>query len=171
MDHDSPRCLGRIQVLQGCDCDLVRAPRQHNPVNSLLHSCTWEIRRMIRVQAKGKALIQRLRLMREKPVGTVQARLDKILEHPDLRQLRQVTRARWKGLLVIKTWMTISGDWRREMVKPWNRKHWAKEIGKERNLPMLWWMLEVVLPGKWWIMRGQEHWESMEHAGELWCLM
>ena len=70
------------------------------------------------MQAKGKALIQRLRLMREKSVGTIQACLDKILEHPDLRQLRQVTKPRWKGLLVIKTWMTISGDRRREMVKP-----------------------------------------------------
>ena len=79
------------------------------------------------MQAKGKALIQRLRLMREKSVGTVQACPDKILEHPDLRQLRQVTKPRWKGLLVIKTWMTILGT----EEEKWS-SHEAGSIGLKR---------------------------------------
>ena len=42
----------------------------------------------------------------------------------------------------------------------------GNKVGKGRNLPMLWWMLEIALPGKWWIIRNQGYIERRRNMLE-----
>ena len=105
-------------------------PRQHNPVDFLLHYCILEIWRMTKVQAKGEALIQRLRLMKENRWMLIRhAWINSEKSRPETVEASDQAKVE-KALMVTKTWMTISGEWRREMVRPWSRKHWAIRLEK-----------------------------------------